>query len=320
MRAALDKDAQDALICTHLPLIGYEVSDIARRIPAHVRREDLASAGALALVQAGRSFDPALGVPFARYASRRIRGAIIDELRAMDWAPRAVRRQAKNASEARDVLTATLHREPTRDELAHVLGIEPAALDAVAVDEGRRVLSLDAPVASGVMEVAASDLGPEDRALVVERLRYLNAAVTELPQRLRVVVEGLFLHDRSAAELAAELAVTPSRISQMRSEALQMLGDALRLAFEQAPNPRAYADLSAPARRLHAYYAAVAQRAASQRAPLPVGRQATSSRRGPGPGPRRPSPPDRQVLTSRPGVRPAAARAAGPSAVAAQEW
>lgn len=261
----MDRNLQDELIREHLPIVGYEVSDIARRLPSHVRREDLASAGALALVQAGRSFDPSRGVPFSRYAARRIRGAIVDELRSMDWAPRVARRQARRLSDVREQLTDTLHRVPTRRELAEALGVDPGALDAAQGHLERRLLSLDAPGGASVMELSGSELGPEERVLVLERLRYLNAAVAELPDRQRAVIEGLFFRDRSANELAAELGVTPSRISQMRSEALRLLGDALRTAYASSPVPRTDAGASSAECRLHAYIVAVAERAARQR-------------------------------------------------------
>lgn len=261
----MDRNLQDELIREHLPIVGYEVSDIARRLPSHVRREDLASAGALALVQAGRSFDPSRGVPFSRYAARRIRGAIVDELRSMDWAPRAARRQARRLSDVREQLTDTLHRAPTREELAEALGVETCALDVAQGHLERRLLSLDVPGGTAVMELSDSQLGPEARILVLERLRYLHAAVAELPDRHRAVIEGLFFRDRTANELATELGVTPSRISQMRSEALRMLGDALRTAYGHSPVTQTDASASSAECRLRAYIVAVAARATRQR-------------------------------------------------------
>ena len=80
---------EDALVRKHLPLVGYAVSDLCRRLPAHVRRDDLESAGMAALAMAVRSFQEERGVPFARYASRRISGALLDELRGHDWASRS---------------------------------------------------------------------------------------------------------------------------------------------------------------------------------------------------------------------------------------
>ncbi|HZC70506.1 MAG TPA: sigma factor, partial [Jatrophihabitans sp.] len=86
---------RDELVTEHLPLVGHLVRELMHRLPAHVNRDDLVSAGSVALVLSARSFDPARGVPFARFAAIRIRGALTDELRTMDWASRAVRSRAR---------------------------------------------------------------------------------------------------------------------------------------------------------------------------------------------------------------------------------
>jgi len=94
-----NSDAQiDALVTANLPLVGYAVSDLLCRVPPYVSRDDLASAGALALVQAARAYDPSTGVPYARYAAVRIRGALLDELRAMDWVSRGARQRARRVT------------------------------------------------------------------------------------------------------------------------------------------------------------------------------------------------------------------------------
>lgn len=111
----LTRIEQDALIQESLPIVGHEVSYMLRRVPGHVQKEDLVSAGTLALVQAARSFDPDRGVPFVSYASIRIRGAITDELRAMDWVSRDTRHRLKKINEARSELTMVLGRAPHRE-------------------------------------------------------------------------------------------------------------------------------------------------------------------------------------------------------------
>jgi RNA polymerase sigma factor FliA len=265
---SIDRAEQDRLILTHLPLVGYQVAELARRLPSHVRRDDLASAGAFALVQAGRRFDPERGVPFARYAGRRIRGAIVDELRSMDWAPRGSRSRAKHLSSIRDQLTLELSRPPTREELADALGTDVAAVDAAQGDVERRVLSLDAASAALADTLPAPTLSPEDRVLLTERLDYLTTAIAELPDRQRQVIEALFLHDRPATAIADELGVTTSRISQLRSQALQMLKDAMTAAFEPALARATPAFPGVAERRRQDYCAAVASRgAASPKAP-----------------------------------------------------
>ncbi|MHB1064519.1 MAG: sigma-70 family RNA polymerase sigma factor [Georgenia sp.] len=252
---------QDELITQHLPLVGYHVSEVIRRVPSHVQRDELAAAGSLALVLAARAFDPDLGVPFARYAAVRIHGAILDELRGMDWASRGARQRARQLTELTERLTAALSRKPTREELAEALGVPVADVDVTRGDAERRVLSLDVEGSAAADTLQSSGLGPEQRLLVKERLHYLRAAVAELPDRLRLVVEELFLHDRPVVELAEELGVTQSRISQLRTQALGMLKDAMNTALEPGLAPEPSEAPGVAERRRQAYYAAVAARA-----------------------------------------------------------
>jgi RNA polymerase sigma factor for flagellar operon FliA len=252
----------DELVVAHMPLVGYHVSEVLSRVPATVVREDLVSAGHLALVLASRSYDPETGVPFARYAALRIRGALIDELRSMDWASRGARHRAREMSAASDRLTAALGRTPSREELAKELGTDVAAVDQARQDAERRVLSMDAtvhPVADLVRDEAP---GPEENVLIGERLRYLRAAVETLPDRLRSVIEGLFLQDRTVAELADELGVTQSRISQLRTEGLALMRDGLNASLDPQMVPVAERPDGVAERRRRTYFAAVASRAA----------------------------------------------------------
>ena len=138
-----DVVAQNRLVEENLPLIGYHVSEVLRRVPAHVDREELASAGAEALVRAARAFDPTLGVPFARYAATRIRGALIDELRSMDWISRGARSRVRAYSDTVDRLSGALGRKPSEDEVAEALGVEVTEVRATREDAQRRTVSFD---------------------------------------------------------------------------------------------------------------------------------------------------------------------------------
>ena len=253
----------DALVVANLALVGYAVSETLRRVPATVSRDDLASAGSLALVLAARAYDPGTGVPFARYASLRIRGAIVDELRSMDWASRGARTRVRELTAATERLTAVLGRQPSREELASALGVAPEHVDEVRSDAERRVLSMDAGdgphVADSVVDSAPT---PEQQVLATERLRWLRAAVDTLPERLQVVVRGIFFEDRSVAELAEDLGVTQSRISQLRTEALTLMKDGLNTHLDPelvgaVERPEGVAE-----RRRQAYFASIAARTA----------------------------------------------------------
>lgn len=254
----------NALVVENLALVGYHVSSMLGRIPAHVSRGELASAGYLALVQAARSYDESTGVPFTRYASLRIRGAIVDELRGMDWISRGARRRVRRLNEVADVLTSSLGRVPSREELAEALGVAVDEVDLARGDAETRILSIDAVEGAGAASVPSDELNPEENVVHGERLRYLRAGVESLPERLRYVVEQLFLHDRPVVELAEELRVTQSRISQLRTEALALLKDGMNASLDpdlvSAPTgkPGGVAE-----RRRQAYFAQVAARAAS---------------------------------------------------------
>ncbi len=261
MRVTTPTD-RDALVVEHMPIVGYHVSEVLSRVPATVSRDDLVSAGHLALVLAARAYDPTTGVPFARYAALRIRGALIDELRSMDWATRGARHRARELGTATERLTATLGRTPTRAELAGALGTDVDGVDQARRDAETRVLSLDATVNPVADVLPQEGPGPEDVVLVTERLRYLGAGVDALPERLRTVVRGLYFDDRSVGELADELGVTQSRISQLRTEALALLRDGLNASLEPALVPTAGRPDGVAERRRRTYFAAVAARAA----------------------------------------------------------
>ncbi len=248
------------LVGDHLNLVHYVVSDMAGRIPRHVSRDDLESAAMAGLAQAARSFDPERGIAFERYAATRIRGALLDELRGRDWASRSVRCKARKLSGASEELTNRLGRIPTIEEIADYLGVEKQAVQSVNDDVHRAVvLNYDSVLADGDAEhIMPSDLSsPDVLILEQERRSYLVDAVMALPERLRRVVIGYFFEERPMHELADELGVSESRISQMRAEALALLKDGMNAQLEPDAVPD---DRRSPrvARRKAAYYAAIA--------------------------------------------------------------
>ena len=252
----------DDLITRNIPLVGYLVRETLGRVPAHVSRDDLVSAGLTALVQAGHAYDASRGVPFARYAATRIRGALVDELRSLDWASRSVRRRARDLDDTRSKLSASLGRAPRNAEVASALGVRLDEVVANDHDVDRaEVLSLHA-AREGVLDrlLVSSEPDPGAAAEHREQVGYLLAAVEELPERLRHVVREYFMAERPMAEIGAELGVTESRVSQLRAEALMLLRDAVNNAFDPElvpvhPRPGGCAD-----RRRESYFAAVASR------------------------------------------------------------
>lgn len=251
---------QELLIRDNMPLVGHMVREMLFKVPPHVHRDDLASAGYAALVTAARAYDPERGIPFARFAAARVRGALLDELRGMDWASRSVRARARRADVARQELTAKLGRTPTGTELAELLGVGVGELATVEEDVQRAaVLSLQG-FATGAAEDMVTDaaLNPEEMLLHRERIGYLHDAVAVLPERLRFVVEESFLRERPLADVAAELGVTESRVSQLRTEALALLKDGLSRHMEE--RDAATAKDGCVARRRAAYAAQIAGR------------------------------------------------------------
>jgi len=250
----------DDLVRAHLPLVGHLVRELLTRLPSHISREDLVSAGMAALATAATGYDPSRGIPFGSFATVRIRGALLDELRSLDWASRSVRARARRVDTARQELTAALGRTPTRAELAEALGVAEHEVSAVGDDVQRAVVLSLQGFAAGTAEdlVPERAAGPEDLVLHRERIGYLHGAIEALPERLRHVVTAYFFEERPMAEIAAELGVTESRISQLRGEALTMLRDGMNAELD----PELVAAPDRPdgcvARRRNAYHHAVA--------------------------------------------------------------
>src|SRR6478672_11352652 len=135
----------EAMIVEHMPLVGHIVRETMTRVPSHVDRDDLTSAGLTALVQAAHAFDGERGVPFNRYATTRIRGAIVDELRSIDWASRSVRRRSRELDTTRASLATMLGRTATSAEVAQAAGVTVGEVAANDDDVARaQVLSLHA--------------------------------------------------------------------------------------------------------------------------------------------------------------------------------
>lgn len=252
----------DALVREAMPLVGYVVTEMLSRLPAHVRRDDLESAGYEALVRCARSYDPSVGTSFAQYARIRVRGAVVDELRSADWASRGARRAERQLTTAEDRLTQELGRRPSAEELAADLGSDgPDLMRTRERVQRAAVLSLNAVVGESDVDLATNlvseELGQEERLLADERSRVLHAAVEALPDRLRQVVNDYFLGEKPMAEIAAEMGVGESRISQMRAQALELLREGLNRHLDGI-EPTTAPEPGVAARRREEYYSRVA--------------------------------------------------------------
>ena len=254
------------LIEQHLPLVRHVVFQVAVNFPRHVDREELATAGALGLVEAAKRYEEDRGVPFDRFAAQRIRGAILDAVRAADWAPRSVRNLARRLESIEQRLASSLGRMPSTTETAEALGVTEAELRRLQDKMFRSVvLALEYDVNDGeedltLVEILTDDSTLEPSAELENRElhAYLRDAVHLLPERHRLVIVGYFLEGRKSQELATFLGVTESRISQLRSEALEMLREGITAQYGDEDGEIAELPQGRVARRKAGYATAIA--------------------------------------------------------------
>lgn len=211
------------MVVENLPLVGYLVSEVWAKA-RHLSRDDLASAGALALITSADAFDPSLGIPLGAFARRRIIGAFADDMRASDWATRSARRRIKETLAVQETLAAALGRIPTVDEIAAALGVHRDVAAAGLADASRMLTNLDDTTAEFLVADTAL---PEETVLCGERLAYLRAAIEALPEKMRYIVGQVYFEDRTVKDLAAELGTTHSAVSQQRAEAIRLLRDGM---------------------------------------------------------------------------------------------
>jgi RNA polymerase sigma factor FliA len=250
-------------IDNYLPLVEQIVAQVAVNFPRHVDRGELVRAGVLGLVEAAHRYDDARGVPFDRFAALRIRGAILDAVRAADWAPRSVRALARRVDATEQELANRLSRMPSPEELADATGTSVDDLRGLRDRVFRSVvLTLDYRAGADDPDMTLGDMlsdrtapEPDEEMETRELLSYLRDAVGLLPERHRIVVVGYFLEGRSSDELARLLGVTESRVSQLRSEALVMLREGIEAQYQ--PEREAEVPAGRVGRRKNAYAAAI---------------------------------------------------------------
>lgn len=264
----VDTKEMNAMIEANLGLVKHIVLQVAVHFPRHVEREELARAGALGLVEAARRYDESRGVPFDRFAAQRIRGAILDAVRAADWAPRSVRTLARKLEATEQRLASRLGRIPTIEEMAEALSMDTSELNRLRDRMFRSViLALEHEVSDDVDDdltlvdvlVDQAAIEPSEELETRELHAYLRDAIALLPERQRLVIIGYFLEGRTSQDLARFLDVTESRISQIRSEAIEMLKEGIEAQYLSKSGPRP-APRGRSARRKAAYVDAISER------------------------------------------------------------
>jgi RNA polymerase sigma factor FliA len=237
-------DEAKALVEAHLPMVRHVLAGVAAHFPGHADRDELAQAARLGLVEAASRYDGARGVPFDRWAALRMRGAILDAVRTLDFAPRTLRAASRDVEAARGQLTAELGRTPTSRDVAERLGVPVAQVDRLdGRVHGSLVLSLDAPcgeedgapltLATGLVDQVQHQ--PSEVLEQRERARYVHDALACLPERLREVVVAYFFEGVTSAEIAEQLGVTESRVSQMRTDALKLMRAGIEAQYADKP-------------------------------------------------------------------------------------
>lgn len=218
--------ARRQLVRQHLPHVRKVAGAVLRRMPAHTEYDELVADGTIGLLGAMDRFDPDRGIPFAAYATTRIRGAMIDGMRRMDFVPRSVRRNLRQLHQADMQLHTTLQRQPTDTELADKLGITLTQLETIRADRQAAAspLQLDRPThpdADTTLMDLLHDNDTNPAALIDQQaeLELLQAALNALPTRSRDVLLKYHAQERELTEIGSNYQLTPSRICQIKKQA-----------------------------------------------------------------------------------------------------
>src|SRR6478672_6033689 len=229
-----DPQLRERLILHYSPLVKYVAGRVGVGLPPNIEQADLVSYGIFGLIDAIVKFDISRAIKFETYAISRIKGAIIDELRAIDWIPRSVRYKAREVEKAYAALEAKLHRSPTEAEVAEELGIKLEDLHTIFSQVSFvNVVALDELMSAGgekgdslSLVDTLEDTKAEDpvAAFESEETKYLLAkAINTLPEREKIVVTLYYYEGLTLAEIGQVLGVTESRICQMHTKAVLQL-------------------------------------------------------------------------------------------------
>lgn len=222
-------ETENALVQKYLPLVSAVVNRLAMTLPEHVDHDDLYSVGLIGLLQALRNYNPACGTSFETYARVRVRGAMLDELRRMDWVPRTIHEKARRIKEVLSELEQKLGKTPTETQMAKAMNMSVKEYEEL-LDEVRPAafVCLDAVNASEdgdsgpLYEVIAdqTDDGPVEKASNNELKQVIFERLKELPEMQRKVLALYYLEDMHLREIAEVFKLTESRICQIHAQAI----------------------------------------------------------------------------------------------------
>ncbi len=221
---------REEVIKQYSPMIKYVANRIAMRLPPHIEVDDLISVGVLGLIDAITKYDPTRGAKFKTYAEFRVRGAILDELRSMDWVPRSVRQKASNVDSVVQKLQSKLGRPPEDEEVAGEMGISlDQFFDTLNETKSMPVLSLEGlGIAKETGEqqslldclAGKSDTDPQIQIRLNELKEIIAQAIDTLPEKARLMITLYYYEELTMKEIGAVLDVTESRVSQIHSKAV----------------------------------------------------------------------------------------------------
>ena len=233
---------KDKLILEYAPLIKFIAQKIAVRLPSNIELDDLISSGVIGLMDAIEKYDSSRDNKFKTYAEFRIRGAILDELRAQDWVPRSVRDKAKMLDRATLELESTLGRSANEDEVAAKLGIskddyfdllnQVRPISVLSIDDSATFSNVDKKSILNILE--GCKLNNPATQLNMKSVKDVVAkAIEELPERQRLVLSLYYYEDLNLKEIGKILRVTESRVSQLHAQAISRLRAKLGAFFEE---------------------------------------------------------------------------------------
>jgi len=234
---SMDSKYREELIIKYAPLVKQIAERMAVRLPPNISKEELIGPGVLGLFDAIDKFDSKRGIKFRTYANLRIKGAILDELRKMDWISRSVRRNINRIEDAIRTLELKLGREPKDDEIAEEMGLEmDSYYRMISRSQGVNLLSLDELMLDGttfkVSKQASDQPSPIDELKVKEIKSIIFKAMSTLSKKEQIVLSLYYYDELTLKEIAQVLSLTESRISQIHSKAIIRLRMKLKSYYE----------------------------------------------------------------------------------------
>lgn len=241
----LNPKEREELIREYTPLIKFIAQKIAIRLPSNIELDDLISSGVIGLMDAIEKYDPTRDNKFKTYAEFRIRGAILDELRAQDWVPRSVRDKAKLLDRTVSDLEAALGRQASDEEVASKLNMtleeffelvnQVRPVSVLSIDEIASFSNVDKKSLMSLLE-DVKVANPFIQLNLKSVKDVITGAIEELPERQRLVLSLYYYEDLNLKEIGKVLRVTESRVSQLHAQAISRLRQKLTIFFKEQNN------------------------------------------------------------------------------------